>query len=143
MSTLEKAIQIAAIAHTGQIDKAGETYILHPLKVMMRVETEAERIVAVLHDVVEDSDFTLEDLEKAGFSQEILEAVDALTKRAGETRLDAAKRAAQNKIARVVKLADNAENSDSTRIKKPTQRDFERLEEYAKVRELLENFQQP
>ena len=139
MSTLEKAIQIAVIAHSGQKDKAGEPYILHPLKVMMHVKTEEERIVAVLHDVVEDSNFTIQDLENEGFAQTILNAVDALTKRKGETKIDAAKRAAQNKIARIVKLADNKENSDLTRIKNPTKRDFERLEEYKKVRVILES----
>jgi (p)ppGpp synthase/HD superfamily hydrolase len=141
MSTLEKAIQIAAIAHSGQKDKAGEPYILHPLKVMMHVKTEEERIVAVLHDVVEDSEFTIQDLENEGFDQNILFAVDALTKRKGETKIDAAKRAAENKIARMVKLADNKENSDLTRIKNPNERDFARLEEYKIVREILESFE--
>ena len=96
MSTLEKAIQIAVIAHTGQKDKSGEPYILHPLKVMMHVKTEEARIVAVLHDVVEDSEITLQDLKNNGFTQNIVDAVDALTKRKGETKIDAAKRAVQN-----------------------------------------------
>ncbi len=137
MSTLEKAIQIAAIAHAGQYDKAGEKYILHPIRVMLRVSSETEQIVAVLHDVIEDSEFTLEDLEKEGFSNEILVAIDALTKRTGETRIDAAKRAAANPIARLVKLADNAENSDITRIKNPSEKDLARSEEYKQVRAIL------
>lgn len=137
MSTLEKAIQIAAIAHSGQVDKAGEKYILHPIRVMLRMTTETERIVAILHDVVEDSAFTLSDLANEGFSSEILDAVDALTKRPGETRLDAAKRAAANPIARLVKLADNAENSDISRIKNPTEKDLQRLEEYKAVLKIL------
>ena len=139
MSTLEKAIQIAAIAHSGQKDKSGEPYILHPLKVMMHVKKEEEQIVAALHDVVEDSGITIQELKNEGFSQNILDAVDALTKRKGETKIEAAKRAAQNKIARIVKLADNKENSDITRIKNPTKRDFERLEEYKIVRFILES----
>lgn len=116
MSTLEKAIQIAAQAHAGQTDKAGEPYILHPIRVMLRVQIENERIAAILHDVVEDSPVTLEDLAREGFSKEVIEAVDSLTKKKGETRIEAAHRAAANPIAKVVKLADNAENMDLSRI---------------------------
>lgn len=137
MATLERAIQIAAAAHAGQTDKAGESYILHPLRVMLRVRTEAERIAAVLHDVVEDSPVTLEGLAAEGFSRSVIDAVEALTKRPGETRLDAAARAARNAVARQVKLADNAENMDISRIEKPTEKDYARLEEYKQVRALL------
>lgn len=137
MATLEKALQISAKAHEDQVDKAGQPYILHPIRVMLRVQTEAERITAVLHDVVEDTEVSLEDLEKAGFSAEILDAVDALTKRREETRLEAAARAVNNPIARVVKIADNAENMDLSRIKNPTEKDFARLEEYRAVRDVL------
>lgn len=139
MSTLEKAIQIAAMAHAGQLDMAGEKYVLHPIRVMLQVATEEEKITAMLHDVVEDSELTLENLKKEGFSDEILAAVDALTKRPGETRIEAAHRAAANHIARAVKLADNADNSDVSRIKNPTQKDLARLEEYKKVRAILQN----
>lgn len=137
MSTLERAIQIAALAHAGQFDKAGQPYILHPLRVMFRMEGEHERIAAVLHDVVEDSPWTLEQLTREGFAVQVIEAVEALTKREGETRLIAAARAARNPIARVVKLADNAENMDLSRIANPTEKDYGRLEEYKAVRELL------
>jgi GTP diphosphokinase / guanosine-3',5'-bis(diphosphate) 3'-diphosphatase len=137
MSTLERAIAIAAGAHAGQVDKAGQPYILHPLRVMLRMGTVAERIVAVLHDVVEDSEVTLEFLRSEGFSPEIVSAVDALTKRPGESRTDAAYRAKQDAIARLVKLADNAENMDLSRIAEPTERDFARLEEYKVVRSIL------
>ncbi len=137
MSTLERAIAIAAQAHAGQIDKAGQPYILHPLRVMFRVEGPSERIAAVLHDVVEDSPVTLDQLAEEGFSEEVIAAVQALTKRAGETRLEAAKRAAANSIARAVKLADNTENMDISRIASPTPKDYQRLEEYKRVREIL------
>jgi len=137
MSTLERAIAIAAQAHSGQLDKAGQPYILHPLRVMFRVENLTEKIVAVLHDVVEDSPVTLDQLAKEGFAAEIVAAVQALTKQKGETRLEAAKRAAANSIARTVKLADNAENMDISRIASPTPKDYQRLEEYKKVREIL------
>jgi (p)ppGpp synthase/HD superfamily hydrolase len=139
MSTLERAIEIAAQVHTDQIDKAGEPYILHPLRVMLSVNTPAERMAAVLHDVVEDSDVTLADLQAEGFPAEVLNAVEALTKRDGESRLEAATRAAQNPVARVVKLADVTDNMDLSRISNPTEKDFARLEEYQLVKSLLEN----
>ena len=137
MCTLERAIEIAAAAHAGQIDKAGHPYILHPLRVMLRVSTEHERMSAVLHDVVEDTPVTFEQLAREGFPQEVLLAIEALTKRPGESRLQAAERAAVNPIARVVKLADNAENMDLSRIAAPTEKDFARLREYEQVRALL------
>ena len=137
MSTLERAIEIAAAAHAGQVDKADQPYILHPIKVMLRVNSEQERIAAVLHDVVEDTNVSIEQLAEEGFSQAVLTAVEALTKRPGETRMAAARRAVKNPIARVVKLADNAENMDLSRIKNPSQKDFARLKEYEAVRALL------
>ena len=137
MATLEKAIEIAARAHTGQVDKAGQPYILHPIQVMLRVQGEDARIAAVLHDVVEDSEVTIDDLRVEGFSGVVLEAVAALTKQKGETRIDAAFRAANNEIARIVKLADNAENMDLSRIPNPTEKDHRRMKEYEKVREIL------
>jgi (p)ppGpp synthase/HD superfamily hydrolase len=137
MATLERAIQIAAAAHAGQIDKAGQPYILHPLRVMLAVTTTDERIAAVLHDVVEDTNITLEQLRAEGFSPVVVDAVDALTKRSGEDRITAAKRAAANRIARVVKLADNADNMDLSRIPNPSEKDCARLKEYQVVRTLL------
>lgn len=137
MATLERAIVIAAAAHAGQVDKADQPYILHPLRVMLRVATEHERMAAVLHDVVEDTDVTLHALAAEGFAPEVIAAVEALTKRPGESRMQAAERAAANPIARVVKLADNAENMDLSRIANPSATDYARLEEYKLVREAL------
>lgn len=137
MSTLERAIAIAAEAHAGQLDKAKQPYILHPLRVMLRVSSPSEQIAAVLHDVVEDSPITLAKLAEIGFSEEVVAAIEALTKRPGESRIEAAKRAASNPIARVVKLADNAENMDLSRIPNPTQKDYARVEEYKLVRNIL------
>lgn len=139
MPNLERAIQIAVKGHSGQIDKAGQPYILHPLRVMLRMGDNTKRIVAVLHDVVEDTSVTLDDLRQAGFSIEEIEAVDALTKRPGETRLQAAARAACNPIAYEVKLADNADNMDLSRIASPTDKDQARMAEYQLVRELLQS----
>ncbi len=137
MTTLERAIEIAAKAHSGQTDKGGEPYILHPLRVMLRMNNNLERMAAVLHDVVEDSDITLEELTKEGFPAQVLEAVAALTKLPGESRLQAAERAARNPIARAVKLADNSENMDISRIQNPNEKDFARLREYEAVRKIL------
>lgn len=137
MSTLERAIEIAAAAHAGQVDKAGQPYILHPIRVMLRVSTVHERMAAVLHDVVEDTSVTLEHLEQQGFPRQVLIAIQALTKNPGESRLQAAARAAADPIARAVKLADNAENMDMSRIPNPTDKDFARLREYEQVRALL------
>jgi len=137
MSTLERAIAIAAEAHAGQLDKAGQPYILHPLRVMLRVSNEEERIAAILHDVVEDTNVTLEQLAKEGFSGPVLAAVEALTKLPGESRTEAAARAKRDVIARAVKLADNSENMDLSRIAAPTEKDFARMKEYASVRALL------
>lgn len=138
MSSLERAIEIAAQAHRGQTDKGGEPYILHPIRVMLRMSTPEERIVAVLHDVVEDSSWTVDALANEGFSPSVLKALEALTKLAGEDRMSAARRAAANPLARAVKLADNAENSDLSRIPNPSAKDLERLEQYREVRLILE-----
>ena len=137
MPTIERAIEIAANAHAGQRDKAGQPYIFHPLRVMFRVDGEHEQMAAVLHDVVEDTAITIDDLAREGFPSEVLRAIAALTKLPGETRLEAAARAAADPIARKVKLADNAENMDLSRIPNPTEKDYARCREYEEVRALL------
>lgn len=137
MSTLEQAIALAANHHAGQVDKAGEPYILHILRVILAVKTPQARIAAALHDLVEDTEVTLDELKTMGFDADIVEAVDALTKRRKETRLEAAKRAKVNPIAREVKIADNADNLDLARLKEVTEKDLLRLHEYVLVRRLL------
>ena len=137
MATLEQAIEIATRAHAGQVDKAGQPYVLHPLRVMLTVHTVHERMAAVLHDVVEDTAVTLANLQDAGFPPEVTTAVDVLTKRTGETRLSAAHRAVANPIARAVKLADVKDNMDLSRITSPSEKDFARLKEYEQVRQVL------
>src|SRR6266404_6959613 len=127
---LEKAISIAVEAHRGQEDKNGAPYILHPLRMMCRVETEAEKIVAVLHDVVEDTDWTFKELKREGFGDQILKAVDCLTKREGEEYEDFIQRSASNSLSRRVKIADLEDNMDVRRLKRVAEKDKERLEKY-------------
>ncbi|MFC0201630.1 phosphohydrolase [Paracoccus rhizosphaerae] len=127
---LERVIEIAAGAHRGQRDKAGEPFILHPLRVMNACSTGSQRIVAVLHDVVEDSDWTLDDLRQEGLAEDLVAAVDAMTRREGESYADFVDRAARNPIARAVKIADLRDNLDMTRIADPTEADVQRSQKY-------------
>jgi (p)ppGpp synthase/HD superfamily hydrolase len=133
MPTLEDAISLAAKAHRGCKDKAGAVYILHPLRVMLRMKTNDERIIALLHDVVEDTEYTLEDLRKAGYSQKILQSLDYLTKRDGEEYKEFINRVKHNPLARKVKIADVEDNLDLARIKNPKKRDFMRIEKYRRA----------
>src|ERR1700729_3391978 len=129
MSTLERAIAITAEAHAGQVDKAGAPYVLHPLRMMLRVSSIDERIVAVLHDVCEDCEgWTLDRLSREGFPAHIIAALDSVTQPDGENYETCARRGAANPIGRRVKLADLADNCDLSRISTPTERDYERIE---------------
>ena len=140
MSTLERAISIAATAHAGQIDKAGAPYILHPLRVMLRLTTEPERIAAVLHDVVEDCEgWSFERLRAEGFSVEVIEALQSVTKRDGESYEDFVKRACQNPIGRRVKFSDLHDNCDLSRISNPTDKDDERIARYRRAIEYIDS----
>ncbi len=143
MNTVEHAIALAARAHAGQLDKAGVPYIFHPIRVMLRMTTDDERMAAMLHDVVEDCGWTLEGLASEGFSRSVIEAVDALTKRPGEDYEAFVLRASENTIARKVKLADLADNSDPARISHPTERDRARLEKYRRAAEVLSEIDRP
>jgi len=131
MATLERAIAIAAEAHAGQVDRAGEPYILHPLRVMMRldVKTDEARIVAVLHDVVEDcpewSLSRLQDIE--GFSPAIVSAIDGVTRRKDETYSDFIARARLGNISREVKRCDLLDNMATERLRRLPLADAERL----------------
>ena len=131
--TLEDAISIAALAHKGQRDKAGAPYLLHPLRMMMRMSSEAAMMAAVLHDVVEDTGWTLEQLRGEGFSDEVLEAVDCLTHREGESYQEFVERVRTNQIARQVKVADLEDNMNILRITRLGAKDLERLEKYHKA----------
>ena len=129
-ATVEDAISIAAQAHKGQKDKAGAPYLLHPLRMMMRMTSEAAMMAAVLHDVVEDTDWTLERLRQEGFSDEVLEAVDCLTHREGESYEEFVARVRANPMARQVKIADLEDNMNIRRMSRLGAKDLERLEKY-------------
>lgn len=127
---LEKAIILAARAHAGQVDKGGEPYILHPLRVMLAQESEVARICAVLHDVLEDTPVTREDLLREGFSLEIVTALEALSKRPGEDYELFIDRILGNELACRVKAADIRDNMNLDRLAEITARDLERVKRY-------------
>jgi len=132
MSLLERAIEIAVSAHQGQVDKANKPYILHPLRLMFKMNSENEMIVAVLHDVVEDTDWTIEKLISEGFDEEVITAVKLLThnkKVPYKKYIEAIK---TNTIALRVKLADLEDNLDIKRIAHPKFKDYARIAEYLK-----------
>ncbi|QDU64679.1 GTP pyrophosphokinase [Planctomycetes bacterium Pan216] len=116
MATLELALEIAAGAHAGTKDRQGKPYILHPIRVMMGVESEQAQIVAILHDVVEDTDVTFEDLREAGFSEETLATLALVTHKDGVSYADYVIACKDNPIAREVKLSDLRDNSSLSRL---------------------------
>lgn len=136
----QKAYEIAKRAHLGQVDKAGEDYIKHPEKVASFLKTDEEKAVAYLHDVIEDTELTLEDLYEYGFSKEILEAVDVITKKRGEDYQSYLNSVKKNKLARAVKLADLRHNSDLTRLTEVTEKDIKRKEKYQKAIDFLNSY---
>ena len=138
MSTLERAVIIAAEAHAGQVDKAGAPYLLHPLRVMLQMSSDEERIAAVLHDVVEDSTWSLESLRAEGFSEAVIDAIESVTRRAEESYGAFVRRASQSPIGRQVKLADLRDNIDLGRIADPTRHDHARVAKYKRAIDILE-----
>jgi len=137
MSTLERAICIAARAHEGQKDKAGVHYILHVLRVMLAMSSDDDRIVAVLHDLLEDTPWTVDALRAEGFSQTIIDAIDGVTHREGESYDAFIQRVGTNAISRRVKLADLTDNADLSRLDEPSQADRVRSLKYEKAIEML------
>jgi len=130
MANLARAIALASEAHVEQREKSGAPYIMHPLRLMLRMQTEAEMIVAVLHDVVEDTPWTLDQLRAEGFPDEIIQAIDCVTRRLDETYEQFVDRARDNAIARKVKLADLEDNMDLRRLPDLTAKSLERMKEY-------------
>ncbi len=143
MNSIEKAISIALQAHKGQIQRNGEPYILHPLYVMQQVKGEVKRTAAILHDVIEDSIFSLEDLEKEGFSGEVLRIVDALTRRRDESYEDYIMRLAKTPEAITIKMADLKHNMDALRLVEFSNRDGDRMKRYHNAYRILERHRPP
>lgn len=141
MATLEHAVSIAANVHAGQTDKAGSPYLLHPLRLMMRMSSEPAMIVAVLHDVVEDcrpeDKWTFDRLRNEGFSGEVIEAIDGVTDRENESYEAFIERAAANPISREVKIADLEDNMNMLRLGEIRPKDLVRLEKYHRAWSLL------
>ncbi|MBP3890640.1 MAG: GTP pyrophosphokinase [Solobacterium sp.] len=135
---IKKAIKIAFDAHEKQKDKAGLPYILHPIHLAEQMDTEEEIIVAFLHDVVEDSSYTFEDLESFGFSKEVMDALKLLTHAESIPYRKYIEEIKTNPLARKVKLADLAHNSEISRIENPTQKDYERIQKYAEAIQVLQ-----
>ncbi len=130
MELLAKALKIAAQAHFGQQDRYGAPYILHPLRVLNRVSTIEEKTVAALHDIIEDTDYTAEDLRREGFPEGIIAAVLAISKNPGEAYNDYIERLSYNPLAIRVKLADLEDNMDIRRCATPGPKTWESLEIY-------------
>ena len=129
---LAKAIEIAASAHSEQKDKGGSPYILHPIRVMMSLNTQEEKIVGVLHDVVEDSeDWDFDRLREEGFAEDIISALKSVTKQSDAENYEAfIERAGRNQIGRNVKIADIKDNLDITRIGPLKEKDLLRINKY-------------
>jgi len=135
---LEKAMILAAKGHMGQLDKGGHPYILHPVRVMLGCRTIEEKTVAMLHDLLEDTDYGEEDLRAEGFTEEVIAAVVCLTKREGEDYTAYIERICENKLAARVKLADLTDNMDLNRLPGLTPKDFQRLEKYLRAKSRIE-----
>ena len=133
MSNYELALKIATEAHKGQVDKAGVPYINHPLTVASLVDTEEEKIVALLHDTIEDTNITEQDLIDYGFPNEIVEAVKLLTHNKNVPYMDYVAKIKDNELARKVKIADLTHNSDLSRLKEITDKDKKRYNKYQKA----------
>ena len=134
MSTLQRAIEIATEANKGQFDKSGKDYIEHPLRVMEMGRSEQEKIVGVLHDVVEDTDWTFEMLAAEGFSEEIIVALRCVTKTSeNENYDDFIERVKKNPLAVAVKINDLTDNMDIRRLPYLSDKDVKRLKKYLKA----------
>lgn len=137
MNLIEKSLQIALRAYSGKTDKAGREYILHPLRVMAKMHTEFEMSAALLHDVIEDSEITAEQLLAEGIPAEVVEAVQFLSKNEGEEYQDFVIRAKKNKLAAKVKIADIEDNIDVLRLQSLDDYDLARIKKYHSAWHLL------
>ena len=136
-SMVDLALSIARKAHEGQLDKAGVDYIEHPIYVASQVDTEEEKAVALLHDVIEDSLVSAEELLQAGLPETVVTAVQILTKKKEQDYQTYLETVKKNPLVRVVKLADLKHNSDLSRLSSITEKDKERLKKYKKAIDFL------
>ena len=134
---LEDVIQVALTAHRGQTERNGDPYILHPLRLMVGFQDEHCRMAAILHDVVEDTEVTLQELIDKGLPELVAQAVELLTHQAEDSYDDYLARLAPNPIARKVKLADMSDNSNVHRLPKVLEKDCKRLNKYKKAIAML------
>lgn len=135
-----EAIKYMFKLHRDQTDRSGLPYVFHPWHVAESMDDEASTIVALLHDSVEDTEITLDELKEMGFSDEVIQALDLMTHRDGDDYFVYVRRLAHNPLARKVKLADLKHNSDISRLETVTDKDLERAEKYKKAIEYLEGF---
>jgi len=133
MNIIEKSLGIALKAYSGQTDKAGKEYILHPLRLMAQMDSEEEMSVALLHDVIEDSEYTAEDLLENGISAVVVNAVQSLTKLPNENYELFIERVLENKLAAKIKKADIEDNMNVLRLKSINEKDLERVAKYHKA----------
>ncbi len=133
----KKALKLCFDAHKDQVDKSGIPYVFHPFHLAEQMEDELTTVVALLHDVVEDSDYTLEDLAAMNFGNDVMEALALLTHDDDTLYMDYVLKIRENPVAKKVKLADLQHNSDATRMESMTEKDLERREKYMKAMELL------
>jgi (p)ppGpp synthase/HD superfamily hydrolase len=139
MANLQRALEITIEAHKHQTQKDGTPYALHPIRLSLSLESEEQKIVALLHDVVEDTDWTFEDLEREGFSGNVMAALRLLTHTDGSPYDAYVERLASDRLAKAVKKADLTDNMDLKRIPEPTEKDFTRLQKYHRAwRRLLD-----
>ena len=133
----KKALRLCFEAHKDQLDKSGLPYVFHPFHLAEQMDTEETVCVALLHDVVEDTDYTLEDLIAMGFPKPVTDALALMTHDENVPYLDYVSKLKDNPVARQVKLADLKHNSDLTRLDRIDEKALERVEKYRKAMELL------
>lgn len=134
----KKALSLCFEAHKDQVDKSGLPYVFHPFHLAMEMTDELSTVVALLHDVIEDTDYTLQDLENMGFPPAVLDAIDLMTHREGVPYMEYVAAIQTNPLARIVKMADLRHNSNIARVDNPTEKDYARVEKYRQAMALLE-----
>lgn len=133
----KKALALCFEAHKEQKDDSGLPYVFHPFHLAEQMNDEATTVVALLHDVVEDTHYTINDIKEMGFSKEVLDAIKLLTHDKEIPYMDYVRKIKDNPIAKAVKLADMRHNSDTTRLNKITEKEINRARKYTEAIKLL------